>query len=287
MRSGGFTSKSEHLENLYRLLPWVEDPSTAEGFKRYRNTLPEFEALVKHEWFKELLGKRRELKIVDLCSGTGIGGVALAKALLDLGAAVSLTLIDLRRDALEKAVNFCLKELGFKPEVLARDVLEPLELEAEQDVALVWGSTTPHFNPWNWIRVLSNASRLLASDGLFLYDEYDRIHAIFYLTGYKDLLPERVEKGRLIVSAHKDKDFKSGYITRLVLNLASGENEEMKVYFWDLASSAAFTWLFFSDVDFIPARRPFSGIIIAKNPRRALNPENMLKEVPSIIREQS
>ncbi|MEM0459851.1 MAG: HEPN domain-containing protein [Thermofilaceae archaeon] len=70
--------------------------------------------------------------------------------------------------------------------------LEPLELEAEQDVALVWGSTTPHFNPWNWIKVLSNASRLLASDGLLLYDEYDRIHAIFYLTGYKDLLLERV-----------------------------------------------------------------------------------------------
>ncbi|MEM1810438.1 MAG: hypothetical protein QW324_06210 [Thermofilaceae archaeon] len=50
----------------------------------------------------------------------------------------------------------------------------------------------------------------------------------------------------------------------------------MKVYFWDLASSAAFTWLFFSDVDFIPARRPFSGIIIAKNPRRALNPSREL-----------
>ncbi len=112
------------MEKLYRLFPWIEDPFTAEGLKRYRDAVSEFEVIAKHKWLKELVDRRRELKIVDLCSGTGIGGIALAKVLMDLGVAVSLTLIDLRRDALSKAMEFCPRELGLKPKTLVHDVLE-------------------------------------------------------------------------------------------------------------------------------------------------------------------
>ncbi|GAY26379.1 hypothetical protein ATG_15820 [Desulfurococcaceae archaeon AG1] len=277
-------SGGEYMERLYRLIPWVEDPFTAEGFKRYRDTISEFSVIVKHRWFSELVNRRRELRIIDLCSGTGIGGVALARVLMDLGVSVSLTLVDLRRDALDKAVEFGLRELGFRPQIMVRDILEEgLGLETGFDVSLIWGFTTPHFGPWDWVRVLSNVSRLLTGDGLFLYNESDRVYTIFYLKGYRDLLPEVVERDRVILTIHKGKDFRSGYIKRLVLNLVSREAEETKVYFWDLASSAAFTWIFFSDVDFIPTRGSHSGVVIARSPRRTLSLEALFREKPSIL----
>ena len=275
---------SEYMERLYRLIPWVEDPFTTEGFKRYKDTVSEFGVVVKHRWFNELMNRRRELRIVDLCSGTGIGSIALARVLMDLGVSVSLTLVDLRRDALDKAVEFSSRELSFRPQVLVRDILgEELGLETGFDVSLIWGFATPHFGPWEWVRVLSNVSRLLTSDGLFLYNDFDRVYTIFYLTGYKDLRPEVVERDRVILTIHKGKDFRSGYIKRLALNLITREAEEIKVYFWDLASSAAFTWIFFSDVDFIPTRGSYSGVMIAKSPRRTFNLEALFKEKPSIL----
>lgn len=272
------------MEKCYRLLPWAEDPSTTEGLRRYKDAVSKFEVVVKHRWFKELADKRKELRVIDLCSGTGIGGVTLVKVLAGLGIRVSLTLIDLRRDALSKAVEFCSRELGFKPEVLVRDVLEELELKREFDVSLIWGNTTPHFSPWDWIRVLANVSRLLVDDGLLIYDEIDRVHTIYYMVGYKDLLPELIERDRVVLTIHKGKDFRLGYITRLVLDIVTKESAEMKMYLWDIASSAAFTWMFFRDVDLIPIERPYSGVVIAKSPRRVLNLEALLVEKPSLTR---
>ena len=277
-------SSNEYLERLYRVFPWSEDPFTERGLRRYQASLSEFKAMLSHGWFR-FTGGRRELKLVDLCSGTGIGGIALAKVLVESGFSVSLTLIDLRRDALSKAVEFGLRELGFKPEVLVSDVVElnTAGLERVFDVALMWGLTTPHFSPWDWIRILRNISRILVDNGLFIYDEADRVYTVFYTMGYKEVLPELAEKNRVILTIHKDKDFKMGYFNRLALDLISNEREEMKVYFWDIASSAAFTWIFFNDVDYIPTRKPYSGIIIARKPRRSINLEESFRETPKLL----
>ncbi len=279
-------SRGEYLERLYRVFPWAEDPSMAEGLRRYQDTVSEFKGILGHEWFKGLTGGRRELKVVDLCSGAGIGGVALARVLMDLGVRVSLTLVDLRRESLDKAAEFGWRELGFRPEVLIYDVLELDEagFEAMFDVALMWGLTTPHFSPWEWVRVLANVSKLLVDDGLFMYDETDRTYVISYLVGYKDVLPELVEKDRVVLTIHKGREFKSGYFNRLALNLITMEREEMNVYFWDLASSATFTWVFFSDVDYIPARRPYLGVIIGRGPRRTPNLEISFKGRPTMLK---
>lgn len=280
-------SKSEYFENLYRLHPWIEDPFTSEGFKRYQDTVNEFKVLAKHKWLKELLKRKQDLKIVDLCSGTGIGGVSLAKTLIDLGVKVSLTFIDLRLSALSNAVKFCEKELGFEPRIVVYDVLElsKLSLERTFDIALMWGLTTPHFGPWEWIKLLSNTSKILVDDGFFIYDEADRTYSIFYLVGYKEFLPELVEKDRVVVTLHKAKEFKSGYFSRLVLDMVNGEREEMKVYFWDLASSTAFAWIFFNDVDYIPTRKPYKGIVIARDPRRKADLEISYSKTPSLLAE--
>jgi len=275
------------LERLYRVFPWVEDPFTAKGLSRYRSTVSEFKVLTTHEWFGELV-RRRELRLVDLCSGTGIGGVALAKVLTDLGVRVSLTLVDLRQEALSRAAEFSLRELGSKPDVLVLDVLELEEpsLEGSFDLALIWGHTTPHFSPWEWVRVLANVSRLLVDDGLLIYDEADRVYSIFYLQGYREVLPELAERGRVVLSIHRGRDFRTGYFNRVVLDLVSGEAEEMEVYLWDIASSAALTWVFFSDVDYVPTRKPYSGVVLARKPRRSVDLRTAFKELPRILKHQ-
>lgn len=277
--------RGEHLERLYALHPFAGDPSTPEGLKRYRDAVSELRALAGHRWFKELLRKRKDLRVVDLCSGAGIGGVALSRVLMDAGARVRLTLVDIRRGALEKAVEFGARELGFEPEAVVRDVLEIGEpgLEGAFDVALIWGLTTPHFSPWEWVRVLSRVSRILVDDGLFSYDEADRAYTVFYLQGYKELLPESVEKDRVVISVHRGKDPRSGYFNRLVMDLVSGEREEMDVYFWDLASSAAFTWVFFSDVDYLMTRGPYRGIVLARGPRRRVDLEVSYDGAPTLM----
>nr|WP_256359224.1 class I SAM-dependent methyltransferase [Vulcanisaeta sp. JCM 14467] len=222
---------------------------------------------------------------MDLCSGVGIGGIALAKVLAGLGIKVDLTLVDLRQSALDKARRFGLRELGFEPRVIIHNVLEEMALGEKFDIALIWGLTTPHFSPWNWIKVLINVWQLLTDDGIFMYEESDRIYAIQHVTGYREVNPEIVEKDRVVLTIYKDRDFRSGYETRLVLNLITNEREELKVYFWDLASSAAFTWIFFNDVDFIPTRRPYTGAVIARNPRRTFDLKALFSQKPSILKQ--
>lgn len=41
----------------------------------------------------------------------------------------------------------------------------------------------------------------------------------------------------------------------------------MDVYFWDIASSIAFAWMFFEDVDYVQGR-PYMGYILAHRPRK-------------------
>jgi len=74
------TPEDARLSLFYRLYPWVEDPYTPEGRSRYEAALRLFRELVRHRWLEELSAKG-ELKVLDLCGGVGIGGVALAKAL--------------------------------------------------------------------------------------------------------------------------------------------------------------------------------------------------------------
>ena len=81
MASG--SPEDARLSLFYRLYPWVEDPYTPEGRSRYEAALRLFRELVR-AWLEELSAKG-ELKVLVLCGGVGIGGVALAKALSERG----------------------------------------------------------------------------------------------------------------------------------------------------------------------------------------------------------
>uniref|UniRef100_A0A7C5YXU3 Class I SAM-dependent methyltransferase n=1 Tax=Ignisphaera aggregans TaxID=334771 RepID=A0A7C5YXU3_9CREN len=279
----GKQSESERMEKFYNLHPWVEDPETPQGFERYQQVLKIMEQLVSHLWIQDILKDRKVIRVIDVCSGMGLAGIAFSKVLRDRGFEVNLTLIDLRLRALEKARGFALKELGFEPKTIVLDITNPLNVFEKYDVALMWGLTTPHFNPWKWIKVLINISKMLTNDGIFAYEEADRVQNIFLVRGYKDVLPEIVEENRLVLSIHAGRDSRTGDIKRLLINLFTGDRVETNVYFWDLASSAAFTWMFFEDVDFLQIESSVKGVIIANRPRRAIKPDDLLAHIPAMI----
>ncbi|MCS7128292.1 MAG: hypothetical protein RMI83_03350 [Desulfurococcaceae archaeon] len=55
-------------------------------------------------------------------------------------------------------------------------------------------------------------------------------------------------RNRVVSTIRNDKDFRSSYVTRLILNLMTKEVGGMKICFWDSASSATLTWIFLNDV---------------------------------------
>ena len=274
------------LEKLYKVLSWPEDPSTKEGYNRFIESVNIFKKAVKHEWFNGLIKGKSKVDIVDVCGGTGIGGVALGKVLKDdLGLDIALTIIDAREGALSKAKEFTKKVLGIEAKTIIHDVRKKLKLRNSFDIALLWGYTTPHFSPWDMVKVLANIANLLRSNGLYLCDEVDRVYTIFTIMGYKEMLVEKVDSNKLVLTIHKGREFKTGCMIRAAIDLLNKEYVEMKAYFWDLASSAAFTWIFFNDVDFIPLERPYRGVILAKQPRRMISIDEILKSKPKMLAE--
>jgi SAM-dependent methyltransferase len=264
---------AESLEKMYRLFRWPEDISEESGRKRYHDSLKEFSTILSHNWMKDVL-KGDNIRIVDVCSGTGIGGIALAKKIIELNKSVELTFVDLREEALKKAIEFSKAELGLEANVIAVDARELYKLKLEADIAILWGLTTPHFNPIDLIKLYGSISTILQKEGVFIAEETDRF---YMLRGYKDFLLERYDERGPVFSIHYKHDFLTGYTTRIIL--AGGETHPMDMYFWDIASSIAFTWMFFEDVDFVQSR-PYMGYILAHRPRK-MDIRSIVAETPS------
>ncbi|PCN50639.1 hypothetical protein B6U99_03205 [Candidatus Geothermarchaeota archaeon ex4572_27] len=278
-------SLARELERVYSVFPWPEDPFSDVGRRRYEIALREMGELLDHPWLKEAIEQRERLHILDLCGGTGIGGVALAKKVAERGREARLTVVDLRREALETARRFCREELGFEPEIAEVDVRRVHELGVEADVALMYGLSTPHFSPWDMVRVCASSSLSLGADGLMIVEEADRFEAVFRRMGYRDIHVEHASDERVVMSLHRDHDMLTGYTTRVVLDVLAGRTASMKVYFWDIACVAALLWTFFGDVDFVRRPMALSGFIIARRPRKVIDAKALLAQTPKMLSE--
>ncbi|ADM27478.1 methyltransferase type 12 [Ignisphaera aggregans DSM 17230] len=282
---GGYM-ESLYMEKLYRLFPWPENPYEEEGRARYQEALEYMARVVEHGWIRERVGDRDRISIVEYCSGTGIGGIALARILREkYGVAIDLLLIDLRRSALEIAKRFSREELGFEVDTLVADVTKDIDLGKKFDIALLWGLTTPHFSPWNYIKFLSNVARSLSDKGIYIYEEGDRMYSILLLRGYKDVVSES-SRNRIVLTIHRDYSPLTGYITRTIYDFIGHEYTDLKLYFWGLADSMAFTWIFFRDIDFIPLRSSYSGVAVAVDPRRDIRYEDYLYAKPRVLEKE-
>ncbi len=273
------------LSELYRLMKWPDDPRVGRGRVRLERAVERFKRLLAHEWVKEL-ASRGKLRVLEVCAGRGLGGIAFAKAAAEAGCEVEITLTDLREDALRDAREVVKELLGKEARVLKLDALKVHELEETFDLVLMYGFSTPHFDPWAYARFLNASSAVLADDGVVVVNEHDWRYWVFYLVGFKEFIAERVSGDEVVVSVHAGYDYAKGVFKRRVIDLCSGRKAELDLFFWGLAELAAFAWLFFKDVDLLITDQmpPYAGFVLGKWPRRKFRPEELAAQ-PKALRE--
>lgn len=276
---------NEHeLERMYRVYKFPEDPF-GEGRPRYEQALREASRILDHEWVREVVGSSDRISLMDLCGGTGIGGVAFAKKLIGMGKSVELIIVDLRESALKIAREFSRRELGFEAKTVVHDARRVHELGYSPDIVLIWGLSTPHFSPWDLVSMYASVSMMLGRNGIMIVEESDRVYTIFLTMGYKNVLCEHASGNSVVVTMHVGHDVLTGYTTRVAYDLVTREHVLMNAYFWDIASSAAFAWIFFEDVDFMAREGSrATGYIIARKPRALFNPLAYIYNKPKILK---
>jgi len=271
-----------NLSEFYKILGWPEDPYSDAGRKRFENALKFMEILTKHRWIRNILNKRKVIKILDVCGGTGIGGIALTKILLDKGFKVDLFIADLREDALETAQKWGREVLGIEIKTTVIDVRDIYNIgEKDFNIVLLYGLSTPHFNPWDIVKMYVSISRILSKEGLFIIDEADRRKTIFLTTGYKWSLAESVGENNVGLSLHIGYDSIKGTFKRVFLNIKEKPKFfTYEIFLWGLAEIAALTWIFFKSVDLINLERS-RYFILGYRPRKIIKPEDL--KIPDFL----
>ncbi len=269
---------SRYLERFYLLHSWPANPYTEEGRSRYKLAVQRFSGLVSHPFIEGLPSR---VRLLDILSGEGIGGVALAKV-LGSTRSVDLIMMDLRKKALEIAKKFSKEELGYEARTISKNVLQVHEVIESRsiDLALMYGLSTPHFNPWDAAIMLASLSRSMKDEGVLVVEEIDRRYNVFYLKGYERIIP-MIKEDEVVLDFHRGYDFKTGMFKRSLVSLKTGEIVNFEVYFWGVAEFLAIMWLFFEEVDLysIGDRAYF---LMARKPRRKINPSDL--EIPMFLR---
>lgn len=223
------------LEELYRYINWRMDLSDERAKER-------FEGIV--EFFESISDRLpRNGRVLDLCAGTGIAGAALAKATN----AKLLTVLDARKEDLELAREW-LKMAGISPELrtVQGDAREAAELVGEHDIAVLWGYTMPHFDPFDAVRLFANVALVLSDDGVFMIEDGDRVYGVLYRAGYREFLIEGRRENYTIASMHEGYDvlrgtFKRGYYVLPGFRKIS----DVDFHYWDIATQLAIGSIFF------------------------------------------
>ena len=261
-------SRQEALERAYRIADWADDPRTRAGRERYAKALKSLSGLLDHPWLR---GLRGEVEVLDLCSGRGIGGVALAKALRGRGVRCRLVMVDIRRDAIRDAERFAAEE-GFEAEAHAMDACEAHRLGRLFDVVLIYGASLAHFDEWSFIRLLASATWCLRDPGVIVIEEMDRVDAVIR-RGYREIVVERVERG-VSISVHDRYDYLTGSYYRTFISLSDLSSATVPINFRSVAHVASALWLFAKDVDVVPEGQKLY-FVLGRDPRRAISPEDL------------
>lgn len=262
----------ENIERLYKLGLWPFDPESQFVKKRYSEALSNFRELIKHEWFKEILNRKNIVRILEICSGNGLGGIALAKILKENDKKIELILSDVMEEALRIGEKWGSEELGEKVSIININALLIHKLRIKRDIVLMYGLSASHFSPWEFVKLLSSISEILEEDGLLIIEEVDRTYSIFLRVGYKDLVVERHDEP--IISLHSNYDSIRGIFERTYINLLDPSNRvKASFYYWNIAELMTLVWLYFQDVDFFPYDKKRSqGLIIGYRPRYKIKP---------------
>lgn len=231
------------------------------------------EKLLEHPWVRNFV-KKRQIRILEICGGAGFGGIALSKILLEQNLDVDLMITDLRKEVLKKAKKWGERVLKKKIFTKIIDAREIYKLRKKFDIVIMYGLSTPHFNPWEIIKVFSGVSECIEDQGIFIIDEADRRYSIFLTRGYQHLLAEG-DKNKFVFSFHSGYDILKGTFSRTYFNpIFPEKGVTIELFFWGLTEIGALTFLFFEDVDFIEIGRA-RYFVLGYKPRRILPPQNL------------
>jgi len=218
------------LEELYSYLRAYMDPESEAAKRRYLSLRAFFNWTIK----EGLLPDGKNLRILDLCAGTGIAGAALLETLNEWNVNTSLTLVDRRKDDLLKVDAWLEGEREVYGAVM--DCLDDLKKLGEFDVVLLWGGTMSHFDPYQAADLFMNVAGVLSPTGVFMIEETDRFGAFFYRRAYREIVPETREEDYTIVSIDEGYDSGRGTIRRGYYKLPGWERVgEIDTRYWDLA----------------------------------------------------
>lgn len=276
------TEPSSELSRFYSIFGWPDDPDTEAGRRYLEATAQSMERLLKHSLVERMIAQRRKVRILEICAGSGFGGVTLAKTLMDKKIRFDLLLTDLRQDALAAGQRWGRQVLGQDVRIDQADAREVHRLRKKFDLCLMHGLSTPHFNPWDMVRILASVSQALTDDGLFAIDEIDRKYQILMVQGYKWAYAEGRDEENLTLSFHTGYDPVKGSCKRTFLGLKDLANPvTTDIVWWGLAEVGAMAWTFFKDVHLlnVSGMRHF---LLGSHPRRALKPGDL--KAPSMVR---
>jgi len=225
------------LEELYRYINWRMNPNDERARERFEKIAEFFDSISA-----ELPHGAR---VLDICAGTGIAGAALAKATK----ARALTVFDARKDDLELAGEW-LRVAGINPELrlVQGDAREVGKLVEEHDVAVLWGFTMPHFNPFDAVKLFANVAMSLSDDGIFMIEDMDRVYWILYRAGYREFLIEGRGDGYTVASMHEGYDFSKGTFKRGYYLLPGFRRiSGVDFHYWDISTQLAIGSVFFRE----------------------------------------
>ncbi|WP_258083184.1 class I SAM-dependent methyltransferase [Thermococcus thermotolerans] len=250
------------LEELYRYINWRMDPGDERARERFRKIEELFRSISD-----ELPSKGR---VLDICAGTGIAGVAIAKV---TGARL-LTLLDARKDDLELAREW-VRLAGISPELrmVQGDARGVAKLVDEHDVAVLWGFTMPHFDPFDAVKLFAGVALSLSDDGVFLIEDMDRVYWVMYRAGYKKFLVEGRKEGHTIASMHEGYNFVRGTFKRGYYILPGFKKiSDVDFHYWDISTQLAIGRVFFREARLIPGEsrgvKNVWGLLYFKKPRK-------------------
>ncbi len=275
---------NEGLNRLYNTGFWIMRPDDEKGIERFNEILKIFEEAIKsYTPFKSLL-RENKIKILDLAGGTGIAGVALAKTLFDNGINSILTVIDARIDDLkyvEKWVEHCnlLGKLSFR--FINGDVRHIDTLVKENyDIALIWGSSMPHFSVNDYLMILSGLSQRSSEKSLLWIEQGDLIGKIMLNNQYLNTIFTLLnDNGEGIINLHASYDPIKGVVKRCYYKVPSFQFIGcIQTRYWDVSSLMGYAKIFYKTVMFYKpsfTTKWYRGGFIAWEPRKiGLSPKD-------------
>jgi len=240
------------MEELYRYLRAFMDPHSEVAQNRFLGLRSFFNWAIKGGLFPD----RRKLRILDLCAGTGIAGGALYETLREWGYEASLTVLDKRKEDLLLVENWTSGEVYGA----VMDCLDDLRRLGKFDIALIFGYTMPHFDPFQTAELFRNVAKVLEDDGVLLLEETDRFGAFFYRKAYREIVPEVRGEDYTIVSLDEGYNPTRGVIKRGYYKLPGWEKVgEIETRYWDLAGLAGIGKALFGEARII--RKSEHGIV--------------------------